>query len=923
MKPVSTPSSLQSSARLDLSGDWAVRLAPGAGRPVGALLVRLPGGLSEQGIGDSVTLDTEWTGGIFDRSYFTAHEYAPYRKDGELSLPFWLQPERVYVGRAEYSREFEVPADWPAGAVEIVLERPHWKSELWLDGTRVAANDSLSVPHRYVIHAGLSAGKHSLSVHIDNSGGGAIGENSHSISDHTQGNWNGIVGSLQVRALGEHWVEDLRVDASYANRVVEIRGRIGSVCPECRPHCVRASMALSTEAGGILLEETAVAPDGGFHARIFAGGAIEGWDEFNPVLYTASVTGAGLTGASARFGFRDLGRSLGRFTLNARPFVVRGALDCAIFPETGHPPTDKASWLRIMCVLKAHGLNTLRFHSWCPPEAAFEAGDEAGVYFQIEAGSWPNWTTTLGEGKFVDGWVRAESERILRAYGNHPCFVFMAAGNEPGGPAANAWLARWVTDMRTFDGRHLYASCAGWPELPENDFHVSFEPRIQAWGEGLASRINARPPETMTDYREYVSRRSAPVVSHEIGQWCVFPDLAEMTRYTGYLKPRNFGIVRDLLSARHMLDQAAAFTQASGKLQALCYKEDIEAALRTPGMAGFHLLGLQDFPGQGTALVGVVNPFWESKGYITPEAYSRFCNSTVPLARLSRRVFRSSETLIAELEVAHFGAEALRGIAPAWSLVADDGRCVASGTLQTRDIPVGGPQHLGRLELACSGLPSPARLRLCLSLPGTPFANDWDLWIYPDAVDVSPASSVHVSRQLGAPEEAVLARGGTVVWLVPPDKVKGDARGRVQLGFSSIFWNTAWTTGQAPHTLGILCDPSHRALESFPTDSHSNWQWWHVISAASAMILDDFPPAVRPLVQVIDDWFTCRRLALAFEVACGGGRLLVVSADLSRDDNPVRRQLLASLLAHAAKPLELASLPTVSLTTVRGIVPLQ
>ena len=93
---------------------------------------------------------------------------------------------------------------------------------------------------------------------------------------------------------------------------------------------------------------------------------------------------------------------------------------------------------------------------------------------------------------------------------------------------------------------------------------------------------------------------------------------------------------------------ADSFLLASGKLQALCYKADIEAALRTKNFAGFQLLDLHDFPGQGSAIVGVLNPFWESKGYVTPQEYSEFCNSVVPLARMSKFVFNSGDTLKAD-----------------------------------------------------------------------------------------------------------------------------------------------------------------------------------------------------------------------------------------------------------------------------------
>jgi hypothetical protein len=489
--------------------------------------------------------------------------------------------------------------------------------------------------------------------------------------------------------------------------------------------------------------------------------------------------------------------------------------------------------------------------------------------------------------------VQDETGRILKAYGNHPSFVLMASGNEPGGRNFTAFTAEWVKRWAALDPRRLFTAGAGWPQVPENQFHVTADPRIQAWGSGLKSRINASPPETASDYREYIFARSVPVISHEIGQWCVYPNFDEIRKYTGYLKPRNFEIFRDLLDAHHMIGQARQFLMASGKLQAICYKEDIESALRTPGMGGFELLDLHDFPGQGTALVGVLDPFWEEKGYVTAAQYRRFCNSTVPLARLRKRVFTADETVEAGIEAAHFGPAPLRNVAAAWKVVDDHGNTAASGRLPARDLPTGSASALGNVNIPLHDLPSPARYRLVVSLPG--FENDWELWVYPARVETPAPAGVTVVQQLDQKARAALASGGRVLLMVAPQRVRNSTHDEVKLGFSSIFWNTAWTHRQAPTTLGVLCDPKDPALAEFPTDFHSNWQWWYIVTRAAPMILDDLPPGLRPTVQVIDDWFTARKLGLVFEARAGGGSLLVCSVVLD-DSNPVVRQLRRSLL---------------------------
>ncbi|MGE5124747.1 MAG: glycoside hydrolase, partial [Betaproteobacteria bacterium] len=827
--------------RLPLDGVWRFELDRrdeglvagwGEARRLGGT-IRLPGVLQAQGHGDEVTVDTPWTGQIVDRSFFTSPRYAPYRQPGHVKVPFWLQPDRYYVGPAWYQRDVVIRPEWAGRRVLLHLERPHWQTVVWLDGRVRGTCDSLSTPHRIELGRALPPGAHTLTIRVDNRLVVDVGLNSHSVSDHTQGNWNGIVGTLELQASGPVWIEDLQVYPQLAERALRVRGQIGNLTGSTGTGRVRivAEPFDVGPAGGVataLAEASWDARGGGFEATLPLGPSARAWDEFSPALYRVGATLEGESGRDTRTvvaGLREIATRGTQFTVNGRRAFLRGTLECAIFPKTGHPPTDVASWKRVVGVAKAHGLNAIRFHSWCPPEAAFSAADELGFYYQVEVASWANGSTRLGVGLPIDDWLQRETERILKAYGNHPSFLLLAYGNEPAGNDRE-FLGGWVERFRQLDPRRLYTSASGWPQLPENQFHVTPDPRIQAWGAGLASRVNARPPETRTDYRDYVRARTVPVVGHEVGQWCAFPNLAARGKYTGYLKAKNLEVFADTLEAHGMADQAAAFLAASGRLQTLLYKEEIESALRTPGMGGFELLDLHDFPGQGTAPVGVLDAFWDSKGYVSADEYRRFCGPTVPLARLDRRVFTVVDTLRADVEIAHFGAAPLVHARPVWRLVDAAGRPVARGGWAARDVPVDNAVTLGRVELRLGRLRAPARYRLVVGLAGTPVENDWDVWLYPSRADAAAPAGVRVAHDLDATAEGELRGGGRLVLMVAPDRVRGDELGKVELGFSSIFWNTAWTGRQAPHTLGILCDPAHPALAAFPTEGHSNWQWW-------------------------------------------------------------------------------------------------
>ncbi|PQJ68669.1 glycoside hydrolase family 2 TIM barrel-domain containing protein, partial [Polaribacter butkevichii] len=341
----------------------------------------------------------------------------------------------------------------------------------------------------------------------------------------------------------------------------------------------------------------------------------------------------------------------------------------------GYPPTDVASWKSIYKVIKNHGLNHVRFHSWGPPEAAFIAADEEGIYLQAEASGW----NKLGDGNPEDKWFYKEGEDIINAYGNHPSFVMMTYGNEPHGENHKEYLRDYVNHFKNLDSRRLYTSGAGYPYLDNLDYYNHRGPRIQGWDENLKSIINAKPPQTVFDWSTFIDKTPMPYVSHEMGQWCVYPNFEEMSKYTGVLKPKNFEIFQESLAENGMADLAKQFLMASGKLQTLCYKADIEAALRTKDMAGFQLLDLHDFPGQGTALVGVLDAFWGEKGYVSPEEFKAFSGQTVALARFPKRTFKNTDTLKVAIEVAHFGEKTLKNVTPKWSLTNIDNTVFAEG----------------------------------------------------------------------------------------------------------------------------------------------------------------------------------------------------------------------------------------------------
>ncbi len=898
---------------INLSGEWSFRADPndkGVSEKwfSGKLddRITLPGSMTTNGKGNDIVVDNPWTGQIVDSSWFKDPRYEKYHQEGNIKVPFWLQPVKYYVGAAWYQKTVDIPGNWEGKNVQLFLERCHWETRIWVDDKEAGMQNSLVAPHIYDLTSLLTPGKHVITICVDNRVKDIkVGQNSHSISDHTQSNWNGIVGKMELRAFPAAHLALVNVYPDVANKKISINVVIKNTSGKKVKGKLKFQ-AIPENATAEKLEpfktDIVIDPDlAALDVEYLMGNNPLLWDEFHPNLYKLVVTLESSQQETDRkevlFGMREFKVNGTQFSINGRPTFLRGTLECAIFPKTGYPPTDTTEWGRIFRVARAHGLNHFRFHSWCPPAAAFEAADRAGFYLHVEGPSWANQGASIGYGAPVDKFIYDESERMAAEYGNHPSFCILLYGNEPAGSNQVKWLGEFNTYWKNRDNRRLYSSGAGWPLIPESDFNSTSDPRIQLWGQGLNSIINSQPPRFDYDWSTQIASFNKPTVSHEIGQWCVYPDFKEIAQYDGVLKAKNFEIFRETLEENGMGTLADSFLLASGKLQALCYKADIEAALRTPGFGGFQLLDLHDFPGQGTALVGVLNPFWKEKGYVTPQEYSRFCNATVPLARLPKMVYTNADTLSIPVEVAHFGDKALSKVTPKWKVADITGKTLFEGQLDTKDIPLGNGIKLGTIKQVLTSIKEAGKLQLSVTVGEA--ENTWDIWVYP-AVLPQAGSYILITQKFDSKAEDILAKGGKVLLTVKKGRVKPEKGGNVAVGFSSIFWNTAWTNKQPPHTLGILCNPNHPALSAFPTDYHSNWQWWDAMSHCNALNLSELPKDLKPVVRIIDDWVTNRPLGLIFEVKAGNGKLLVCGADLLTDSQarPEARQLLYSLRSY-------------------------
>lgn len=846
-------------------------------------------------------------------------DLAAYGERNSFEDRYRLSKEFQYVGAAWYQKEINITEDSADKEIILFLERCHWETRVWLDGVEIGMQDSLCVEHKYDVTRFASPGKHILTIRVDNNIKYNVGKDAHSVTKETQTNWNGIIGKIQLEIFDKLYIEEVQVypnlKGNSAKLVVTIKNNTEST--------IQGSLLISAQSCNCDIKHEVASKEAYFiidenkkviETDYYFGEEPLLWDEFNPALYNLSVKIEAKADdriyesiKSVKFGMREFKTEGTQFTINGRKTFLRGTLECCVFPKTGYPETDLSAWITILKTTKNYGLNHIRFHSWCPPEAAFEAADLLGLMLQIETPVW----TVLGEDEKLDEFIYNEGDRILKTYGNHPSFCMLAVGNEPSGDKQVEFLSKIVNYWKQKDCRRVYTGCSGWPEVNSNDYHSlknrNGVTRCQDWGDELNGRLNAYPLTTDFDFTDQIAGCEVPIVSHEIGQWCAFPNLKEMEKYTGILKPRNFKIVKEALIKNGMIHQAEDFLMASGKFQTLLYKTDIEAALRTPGFGGFQLLGLSDFPGQGTALVGVLDAFWQEKGYVTAKEYRKFCCEVVPLLRMKKVVWDNDESFNGEIEVANFGAKPLDGAIVTCSVDYKSGKNIFYKEFNAETLPVGNGIKVGKVKFELKAINIASELTVSITIKDSDYLNSWSIWVYPEKLEVvkedeevqeDKEEEIVVTKHIAEAEEQ-LAMGKKVL-LIP--ELNSFEKEEVPAGFTTIFWNTVWTNGQKPHTLGILCKPENPALKEFITDYHSNWHWFDLIKNSKFMVIDELPKELTPIIQVIDDWNENRKVALAFEAKVGQGRLLLCSIDLNSnmEERPVARQLKYSLLKYMA-----------------------
>ena len=794
-----------------------------------------------------------------------------------------------YMGPAWYQREIAFPKEWAGKRIFMYFERTHWLSSIFVDTKEVSKLDYISVPHCHELTDFVKPGKtHLITLCIDNRYQYDTHKWNHAHTEFTQINWNGILGEMKLIAVDPVYVDDMQLYPDVTEKTVTARLQIRNYTG--KPFEGTARFHITGDDGYNLTRELPVNGKDSlvsFEGKIALGKDIQLWDEFHPNLYRVEcklLTSVGETKyeheKEVTFGMREVAQGKNHVLVNGHPIHLRGTVENAVFPKTGYAPVDDASWERIFRILKDYGMNHMRFHSWCPPAAAFRMADKLGVYLQVELPMWGK-DGEPGEPARWD-FFRREQKAILKEYGNHPSFILYCNGNEISGDFD--FIEELTRYGREHDSRHLFSGSTARKRVASDQFYTTHQTTS-----GGATVYEGRP---YTDWDICKGTNiDVPVISHETGQRCVYPDYSIIAKFDGPVEARNLEKFRSQLEANGMGDQADDFFRASGAQTVFEYKDVIEAQLRTSTSAGFQFLSINDLPEQGYAPVGILDPFWDSKGLITPEEFRHFCSPTVPLLRFEKRVWNGGETFEAVAEVYNFSDRSLKNSKVSWQLLDEQGKTLRQGKLKTQTFLCDTVIRAGSFSCILPEGSEPQKLTVQL-LVGKDYVNSWDIWVYPKTGQLMQSTAdVLYTTTFDAVAKQQLQAGKKVVLLPNPKQVKGR-----RSSFHNHFWNPIMFKW-APMTLGWLIHDDSPVFDHFVTENHPDWQWWDILNYAKVIELQETPQALRPFIQTIDSYDSNRKLGIGFEARVGGGKLLVLALDTQKDmdKRPATCQLLESI----------------------------
>lgn len=885
-----------------LQGMWTVEIGDGV-----IYSMRLPGTLDENQIGQKDQGTRQWhpdsaLGGIAETCHtdiIATRFTRRYTYEGEVRMTRKIDEtigEAVAAEIAEGKRVF------------LEAERAR-VLRLLVDGREVPDFTEPSISTRHVFEVTDLIRKNSeLTLLGDNRYPGLPYDDilySSAATDETQTNWNGVLGYLRLRTEEQVFSDDIRVYP--AQKLLSVKMNLYAGSPysgTIRLHCdaLQEDVAMEVSVSEAVTELCL----NGLRLK----DNVKRWDLEEGNLYELSVSMTHGETKKVVFGVRDFGDDgRGRLAVNGRTIFLRSETNCAVFPETGYPPMEVEAWKDILESYRSYGVNCVRFHSHCPPEAAFTAADQIGMLMQPELSHWNPRDAFASEESCR--YYRTELIQVLCTLANHPSFVMLSFGNElHAGRKGHERMRALLQLAQETDATRLYTDASnghygavGCEE--KSGFYTAanfYDRMLRGASANRQGHINNRYPDARSNYdasmkqlrREYAK----PVFSFE-----VLPDFGELETFKGISDPGNLRLIRERVKEQGLDQVWGKYVEATGELSRIGYREEVEAAMRTKELSGISLLGLQDFPGQGTALVGMLDSHLRPKPchFAQPEQFRSFFRDQLPLVLLPKYTWINTEKLRARVQIANFGKRDICG-APEYALTLQrrDGKgysyagcgpeeeALIRGTLPPVNCPAGRLTEAGevKIDLEALSLDRPAQLNLTVRIDG--ISNLYPVWVYPQSMPECP-EGIYETGSLDDRAKEILRTGGKV-YLTPPS-TKEALPSSIQAQFTTDFWSVG-TFPEQEGAMGQLIDDSHPIFDRFPTEFHTNWQWWPMASQRAVIL----PERYEAVITEMDSYAFLRPMAQLLECRCGNGKLLFSSMGLQDlQQYPEARALLNAI----------------------------
>ncbi|OOM73729.1 beta-galactosidase [Clostridium puniceum] len=866
------------------------------------------------------------------------------KRNENIELSF-LTEEYKFAGYAWFSRTIDVSEDVSDKNCFLYLERTR-VTTIWIDGVKVGTQNSLCTPHIYDVTNYLSSGEHIITILVDNTNYPTKG--GHLTSPDTQTNWNGITGKIELQVFDKVYLSDIQVYPNVKNKSIIIKSKV--IGADNGVISISATNFNSKNEHKVEVKNFNFTSND-FSVTYLLGESALLWSEHEPNLYKLNlnlmINSVTVDTNEITFGLREFKTQGDKFTINGVKTFLRGKHDGLIFPLTGFAPTTVHEWLKVLKISKDYGINHYRFHTCCPPEAAFAAADILGVYMQPEL---PFWGTITEENdknhnQTEQDYLIKEGFSMLKTFGNHPSFVMMSLGNELWGSKERLNII--LKDYKTYDNRHLYTQGSNnfqfCPIILENDDFFSgvrfSRERLfrgsYAMCDAPLGHVQTDMPSTMKDYDENICPTSlkeenstlnndvtieiqfgteaktvkadyseqlipnVPVISHEIGQYETYPNFNEIKKYTGPLKARNFETFKEKLEDKGLGDLAEKYFKCSGKLAMDCYKAELESAFRTKKLGGFQLLDLQDFSGQGTALVGVLDAFMDSKGLISLEEWRSFCSDSVLMARFNKYNYEAEENFNAHIELCYYKNTPLNSFKLLWVLK-DNNTIYENGEIFVSEADQENYINIGNINIKMPNLEVMKKLTLSLKIEGMDIQKTYDLWCYPMKISIDK-TGLNIFDKLSEEAISLLEKGENVVLFPKLNTLKKSIEGF----YCTDFWcypmfrsiSESMKKEIPVGTMGLFINNNHPIFKNFSCEEYSTYQWWNIVSNSRSIILDNTLKDFRPIVQTIDNFERNHKLGLMFECEVLNGNLLVCACDFEKITNEIEvKQFLFSIL---------------------------